>query len=220
MPSPSVSSSIVGSTMPAMVDEDDQRLREAHALLVAEGEHLEREGQRDAAGAHLLDRDDAGDDAEVAVVAAGVDDGVDVRTDEQALAAVRPCRPGRAAVRAWCRRHPCARPGRPAHPVADEVGGALVLGRQVEAREAARVVAMIVASASIIASRALAERGGHRSRQHPIFEPEADDAPTCASAVRELPLGRVVDPRREPARMSCLVAPRTAKMNGMPRRSR
>ena len=48
----------------------EQRFREAHPLLVAEGEDLDVERQAEAAGTNLLGGEDAGDDAEIAVIAA------------------------------------------------------------------------------------------------------------------------------------------------------
>ena len=57
--------------------------REAHALLVAERDHLDREGQALAGGVqgcHGLDR---GDHAEIAVIVAGVADRVDVRAQQE-----------------------------------------------------------------------------------------------------------------------------------------
>ena len=84
-PSASTRSSIAGSSTPAIVDGAEQRFREAHPLFVAEGEHLEIERQGDAALADFLDGDDAGDNAEIAVIAARVDHRVDVRADEEPL---------------------------------------------------------------------------------------------------------------------------------------
>ena len=57
--------------------------REAHALLVAEGDHLDREGQALAGGVQRRHGLDRGDHAEIAVVVAGVAHGVDVRAEQQ-----------------------------------------------------------------------------------------------------------------------------------------
>ena len=60
-----------------------QRHREAHAFLVAEGQHLDREGQALEPAVKRGNRRDRGDDAQVAVVLAGVPHGVDVGADQQ-----------------------------------------------------------------------------------------------------------------------------------------
>ena len=86
----SVISSDCGSNVPATAREPVSLL-ETHALLVAEGDHLDREGQRSPARVqrgHSLDR---GDHAEIAVIVAGVAHGIDVRAEQQRR---RPARPG------------------------------------------------------------------------------------------------------------------------------
>ena len=58
-------------------------IRKARSLLVAEGQHLDAERQRPPGSENLARRQDAGDHAKRAVVAAGVDHGVDMRADQK-----------------------------------------------------------------------------------------------------------------------------------------
>ena len=139
MPSASTSSSTLASTVPAIAEDEISVFGIAHALLVAEGQDLERERQRDAAGAQFLDRDDAGDDAEIAVEAAAVDDRVEMRADQQPLVGARPVAAGRQqAVHGAGRIHAHRQAGA-AHPFADQRGGALVLRRQEQAGQLVRL---------------------------------------------------------------------------------
>ena len=57
--------------------------REAHILLIAESHDLDGTCGLDALPRQSLDRDDAEHHAEIAVVAAGIDDGIDMRADEE-----------------------------------------------------------------------------------------------------------------------------------------
>ena len=107
------------------------------------GSAMPRRGQ-------FLGGDDAGDHAEIAVIAAAIDDGVDVRADEEPLLRSRPVASRRhQPMHGAGGVHAHGQAG-PAHPLADQRRGALVLGRQVEPGQLAPS-AVIVASASIIA---------------------------------------------------------------------
>src|SRR5690606_23858130 len=79
----------VGAVEGARVEDARHRLRarqghgETHALLVAEGEDLDREGQADTVAVERRYRLDGDDDAEVPVETTGVADRIDVRAEEQ-----------------------------------------------------------------------------------------------------------------------------------------
>ena len=116
-----------------------ERGRETRAFLVAEGEHVDAERQAGGLGAReVLGRQDAGDDAERAVVLAGVDHRVDMRADQEA--ARRRGAPPSSAAAQRPRTVPSASSltARPASRIqaGDQVGGAAMLRRQEQAHEA------------------------------------------------------------------------------------
>ncbi len=107
-----------------------QRDGEAHALLVAKGQHLDRERQALARCVQPVDGLDGREHAEIAVVDAGIAHGVDVRAQQQG-GRVRgrglvPAHDGADGV------HVDAHAGL-AHPGVHLRGGLLVLRRQIEA---------------------------------------------------------------------------------------
>ena len=80
----------------------------------------------------MIDRQNAGDHAERAVVFAGVDHGVDVRADQQPPALAEAAAHG--AERVLAHRHAGV-----AHPFRDEIGGAAMLGRQKQPHQPVRL---------------------------------------------------------------------------------
>jgi hypothetical protein len=110
--------------------------READILLVAERRDFDRKGQGALAG-ERLGRDDAGDDAEGAVEAPGVDDAVEMRADDQRRRAALP--PFAAADDVADRIDAGLEPGLAHHPKR-RLGGRAVGRRQIEARQPARLV--------------------------------------------------------------------------------
>jgi hypothetical protein len=114
-----------------------QSVGEAHALLVAESDDLERDVEPSPLRREALGEAERGERAERAVVAAGVAHGVDMRADHQRRGARPPAFVARADVadRIDARRNAALfRPG-------DELlGGAPVRLRQAEPRQSGRVV--------------------------------------------------------------------------------
>ncbi len=88
----------------------EQRRAEAHAFLVAEAQHLDREGKARPAGIERVHAFDGGDHAEHAVVLSGIANGIEMRTQHQARLSG-----SRALVAAGdsCRWRRRARPCRP-----------------------------------------------------------------------------------------------------------
>ena len=80
-------------------------------------------------------REDAGDHAERAVIAAGIDHGVDMRADQQALRCPCPSSRPRTVPSASSRHR---EPGL-AHPCGDQIGGAAMLGREKQADQPLRL---------------------------------------------------------------------------------
>ena len=164
-PSRSASCSISGLKMPAQAEDDvsvagkrEPSSSPKASTSMPNGSALPR--------AKMLGRQNAGDHAERAVVFAGIDHRVDVRADQQALAA-RPSRP-RTVPSASSRD---LKP-RLAHPVGDAIGGAAVLGRQKQPHQPVRL------------GRNRAERVDHRfgARAERIDVVLGEEAGSCAAA--------------------------------------
>ena len=183
--------------------------REAHAFLVAEGHHLDREGQA-LAGAmqrrHGLDR---GDHAEIAVVVAGVADRVDVRAEQQRR------RSGPVALVAADHVGGGIELGRHAgllHPAAHHARGGGMGRREVEAGELAGLAG---AARELVQMRhhVGAEGGAHGSRS---LSRRRAMRSTWASAVASSVSRSLLRRRWNAARISALLRPLTAMMNGKP----
>ena len=107
-----------------------ERRREARALLVAERQHVKAERQLARFG-KFSGRENSSDHTERAVVFAGVDHGVDMRTDQQPPA-LAPA-PAHGAKRVFADREAGL-----AHPFRHQIGGAAVLRRQEQPHQPVR----------------------------------------------------------------------------------
>src|SRR5262249_26420758 len=80
-----------------------------------------------AARGKLAHRENAGHDPERAVIFAGVDHGIDMRTNQQALFLVRPPMPAQGAKRVLAHGHAGL-----SHPACDQVGRTAMLGTEIQ----------------------------------------------------------------------------------------
>ncbi|MDF2975090.1 MAG: hypothetical protein K0R61_5540 [Microvirga sp.] len=114
--------------------------RKTHVLLVAEGHDLDGTGRRDPLLAQSLDHGDAEHHAEIAVIAACIDDGIDMGADEKGGGV------GVSAFEAADHRaeridmgiEPCG-----LHQAERFFGGFAMSGRQIEPRDAAGLVRVL-----------------------------------------------------------------------------
>ena len=104
---------------------------ETRSLFVAEGQDIDRERKLGLSGRQMLDGENSRHHAKRTVIAAGIDHGVDMRSDQQAAIAARALRPPVPAHGPECifrHRHSAV-----FHPARDAVGGAAMFRGQEQA---------------------------------------------------------------------------------------
>ena len=132
-PSRSIACNRSTSNLPAHGERRRQRHRKAHALLVAEGQHVDPKRQFAFGAREMFGRENAGNDAERTVEHPRLDHGVDMRAYQKPFAvAAGPVAPDRAE-----RVFRNFKPGF-AHPFSRQIGGGAMLRRQERADQPVR----------------------------------------------------------------------------------